>query len=229
MYSGAILNAQNTLEIPEQEISCPPAILSGDWISERSCNFLIRPVSELSAVNNMIIKHGFEFLTRGLVGMASPVMQIPQGGRGILDLITGVLLIFSFFGCNVFMALLIIQGIFDFGIALILYPFSVLAWVAKPSDKWFDIWPAFSEIIKALRTLVITMISCAFILIINIAVVRALFHFDPGVFNGVFDGASMDSNTASFGGYSLLWLSELKDEMLITVVKKSRLMVWSRL
>ena len=134
-----------------------------------------------------------------------------------MDIITGVLLVFAFVGCNFFMALLIIQGIFDFGIALILYPFSVLAWVAKPNDKWFDIWPAFSEIIKSLRTLVITMIACAFILIINIAIVRALFHFDASVFtvaaggvaSGNVPGASIDANATSFGGHSLLWLSSI--------------------
>ena len=214
LYTEAIVDSQNIQGIVKQDISCPPGVLSGDWLSVRSCNFLVHPVSTLSSANNAVVKRGFEFFTRGIRKLISP---IPHGGTSLMDIITGVLLVFAFVGCNFFMALLIIQGIFDFGIALILYPFSVLAWVAKPNDKWFDIWPAFSEIIKSLRTLVITMIACAFILIINIAIVRALFHFDASVFtvaaggvaSGNVPGASIDANATSFGGHSLLWLSSI--------------------
>ncbi len=214
IYSGAILDMQNVPGVVKQNVSCPPAVMSGDWISERSCNFLVQPVSELSSVNNAVIKRGFEFFARGVRGLMTP---IPHGGQNIMNIITGVLLVFAFVSCNLFMALLIIQGIFDFGIALILYPFSVLAWVAKPNDKWFDIWPAFSEIIKALRTLVITMIACAFILIINVAVVRALFNFDLSVFmvaaggsaSSNVPGTTMTGNAVDFGGHSLLWLSSI--------------------
>lgn len=214
IYSGAILDMPNVPGVVKQNVSCPPAVMSGNWISERSCNFLIKPISELSSVNNAVVKRGFEFFARGVRGLMTP---IAHGGQNIMDMITGVLLIFAFIGCNLFMALLIIQGIFDFGIALILYPFSVLAWVAKPNDKWFDIWPAFSEIIKALRTLVITMIACAFILIINVAVVHALFNFDSSVFmvaaGGTaasnVPGSTMTANAVDFGGHSLLWLSSI--------------------
>ena len=214
LYTNEILDTQNVPGVVKKNIECPPGVLSGDWLSVRSCNFLIQPVSEVSSVNNSIVKRGFEFLARGLRGL---VTIIPHGGQNIMDIITGVLLILTFVSCNFFMALLIIQGIFDFGIALILYPFSVLAWVAKPNDKWFDIWPAFSEIIKSLRTLVITMISCAFILIINIAVVKALFGSGASVFvvsaggsaSSNISGSAIAANAVSFGGHSLLWLSAL--------------------
>jgi hypothetical protein len=214
IYTDAILESQNIEGFERSNATCQKGALSGDWLSVRSCNFLIRPVADLSTVNNKVIKRGFEFLSRGLHGLISP---LPHGGQNIMDLITGVLLIFSFVGCNFFMALLIIQGIFNFGMSLILYPFSVLVWVAKPNDKWFDILPAFDSIIKALRALIITMIACALILIINIAVVHALFQWDASVLSAGaggsassnLTGAMMSTNAVSFGGHSLLWLSAL--------------------
>ena len=113
------------------------------------------------------------------------------------------------------MALLIIQAIFDFCIALILYPLAVLTWTAKKSDKWFDIWPAFSQIIDALKKLVITMIACAFMLCINLAAVRALFNWSSSVFVNAANGVAQTNvpaitNTAmNFGQHSILWLSAI--------------------
>lgn len=223
IYTESILTAQNIQGFEHSNISCPEGVLSGDWLNVRSCNFLIRPVSDLSTANNKVIKRGFDFLARGLRGLITP---IPHGGQNLMDIVTGVLLIFTFVGCNLFMALLIIQGIFNFGMALILYPFSVLVWVAKPSDKWFDVIPAFSEITKALRALVITMISCAFILVVNIAIVRALFHYDTSAFvvaaggsaSSNIGGTAMGMNAVSFGGHSLLWLSSLLTFFLMNAI-----------
>jgi len=115
----------------------------------------------------------------------------------------------------VFMALLIIQAIFDFCLALIMYPFNVLAWVAKKSDKWFDILPPFSQIIDSLKKMVITMIACAFILCINIAIVRALFNWSTSVFNVASGGTAttnvptITNSAMTFGQHSLLWLSSI--------------------
>jgi hypothetical protein len=143
-----------------------------------------------------------------------------------MNIITGVLLIFTFVGCNLFMALLVIQGIFDFGMALILYPFQVLSWVAKRNDKWFDIWPPFSGIISALQKLVITMIACSFILIVNVAVVHALFNFGGSSFS-IAAGGNASSNLSSgyittnavnFGGHSLLWLSSILTFFLMNAI-----------
>jgi len=97
-------------------------------------------------------------------------------------------------------------------------------WVTKPSDKWFDVLPAFSEIIKALRALIITMIACAFILVVNVAVVKALFHFDSSAFvvsaggtaSGNLGGAN--TNAVSFGGHSLLWLSSILTFFLMNAI-----------
>ena len=220
IYTHAITDTANTSGTNAPKIECPESVLAGEWLSTRSCEFLVQPVADVSATNNVIIKRGFEFLTRGLHGLIS---LVPHGGQNIMNVITGLALIFAFVGCNLFMALLIIQGIFDFGMALILYPFGVLAWVAKRNDKWFDIWPPFSEIIKALQKLVTTMIACAFILIINIAVVRALFQSN-GVQN-VAAGGSATSNFGSvsisavdFGGHSLLWLSALLTFFLMNAI-----------
>ena len=210
IYTSVISDNAKITGVQKQNIECPESILSSDWISQESCNFLIQPVSDLSAVNNAVVKRGFQFVSRGIRGL---VTIFSHGGQNIMDMITGVLLIFTFVGCNLFMALLIIQGIFDFGVALILYPFSVLAWVAKPSDKWFDIWPAFDGIIKALQKLVITMIACAFIMVINVAVVHALFGLNNTMFN-VASGGNASSNfiatnAIGFGGHSMLWLSSI--------------------
>ncbi len=221
IYTDVILDTQNMSGIVRTDVTCPKGVLSGDWLNVRSCKFMIEPIADLSATNNQVVKRGFDFVARGLRGLLVP---IPHGGQNIMDMITGILLIFTFVGCNLFMALMIIQGIFNFGMALILYPFNVLVWVAKPSDKWFDVIPAFSEILKALRALIITMISCAFILIVNVAVVRALFQFDSSVFVVSAGGAAssnlngVNANAVGFGGHSLLWLSSLLTFFLMNAI-----------
>lgn len=222
IYTKSIIETANVNGANVDNIKCPDAVLAGDWLSKRSCDFLIQPVAKVSAANNVIIKRGFEYLSRGLHGLLT---LVPHGGQNIMSVITGVLLIFTFVGCNLFMALLIIQGIFEFGMALILYPFGVLAWVAKRNDKWFDVWPPFSEIIKALQKLVITMIACAFILIINIAVVRALFQSGGvqsvatgGAATGNLMGGGVTATAVNFGGHSLLWLSAVLTFFLMNAI-----------
>jgi len=219
IYTSAITDQANITGVKKQNIECPESILSNDWISKKSCNFLIQPISDLSAVNNAVVKRGFEFVSRGIRGLFT---IFSHGGQNIMDMITGVLLIFTFVGCNLFMALLIIQGIFDFGVALILYPFNVLAWVAKKSDKWLDIWPAFDGIITALRKLVITMIACAFIMIINVAIVHAMFGSNNSVFNVAVGGtatSNLVTNSAiGFGGHSMLWLSAILTFFLMNAI-----------
>lgn len=194
------------------KIDCPPEIIEKGWISQDSCDFLVQPVSTLSHANNQIIKRGFEFINRGLLGLLT---LIPHGGEDFLNLITGILLVTAFVGSNLFMALLIIQGIFNFGMSLILYPFQVLVWVAKKNDKWVDIWPAFSGIIKALQQLIITMIACAFILVVNVAIVRALFQWSSSTFVVAAGGVatsnvpSVATSAMGFGEHSILWLSSI--------------------
>ncbi len=217
IYTRAITDGINTGGIVASaapQVPCPPDILEHGRISERSCEFLTQPVADISHTNNQMIKRGFEFIHRGLRGL---ITLIPHGGEDFMNVISGILLVTTFVGCNLFMALLIIQAIFEFGMALILYPFQVLTWVAKPKnpDKWFDIWPAFSGITKALQTLIITMIACAFILTINVAIVRALFNWNSSVFV-VAAGGSAASNIPTvantdmgFGGHSVMWMSAI--------------------
>jgi len=157
------------------------------------------------------------FITSGLTGLMT---LIPHGGRDILNLITGIFLVWAFVASNFFMALLIIQAIFEFGMALILYPFKVLMFVAKPKnpDKWLDPWNVFGEkggIIESLKKLVVTMIACMFILVVNIAAVKALFNFNHSTFV-VAAGGSASSNVPvvvnqamGFGQHSVIWLSSL--------------------
>lgn len=195
------------------KIECPADIIDNGWLSAASCEFLVQPVSDLSHANNQIIKRGFEFITSGVRGLS---MVIPSGGEDFLNIITGLLLIITFVGCNLFMALLIIQGIFNFGMQLILYPFNVFTYVVeKSNDKWFDVWPAFKNITKALQDLIITMIACAFMLCINLSVIKALFQWNTSVFV-VAAGGSSYSNMPSvansgmgFGEHSVTWLSAL--------------------
>lgn len=192
--------------------TCPESISEQGWISKRSCDFLIRPVYIISNENNNIIKYGMNFIKTGLRGLLT---LIPHGGENILNVITGLLLVAAFVSSNLFMALLIIQAIFDFCMALILYPFNVLTWTAKKSDKWFDVLPVFDQIVDALKKLVITMIACAFILCINLAVVRALFNWSSVIFEPASGGIVQTNvptitNTAmNFGQHSVLWLSSI--------------------
>ncbi len=193
-------------------VECPPDIIERGWISESSCEYLVQPVSTISHANNQVIKVGFDFVLRGLRGLMTP---IPHGGEDFLNIITGFILISTFVASNLFMALLIIQAIFDFGMTLVLYPFQVLTYVVKPNDRWFDIWPAFAGITQALQKLIITMIACAFILGINISIIRSLFQWQTSVFV-VAAGASMTTNVPTvansamgFGNHSVLWLSAI--------------------
>ena len=211
LYTQVIIKTANE-GAHVDNVKCPPSIIQQEWLSERSCDFLVQPMADLSATNNKMVKRGFEFLARGIHGLITP---IPRGGQDFMNVLTGISLIFAFIGCNLFMALLIIQGIFNFGMALILYPFHVLSWVAKSSDKWFDVWPAFDAIIKALKQLVITMIACGFILLINIAIVKSLFNWNPSTFVAA-AGGSASSNVPSvnvgamaFGEHSMVWLSAI--------------------
>lgn len=202
LYTHSITETINQTGVPTKTMQCPDAIVQKAWISKSSCEFLIQPVADLSAANNTMIKRGFEFLSYGLVQLTTLFVQ---GGAGFLNIITGIVLISTFFSSNLFMALLIIQGIFEFGMALVLYPFQVLSYVAKPNDKWLDIWPAFAGVTTALKKLVITMIMCAFILCINIAIIKSLFTWNSSIF--VTNGDSM--TTAAFGEHSIMWLSSI--------------------
>lgn len=217
IYTRAITDGINTGGLTPSSaihVECPKDILDKEWISQRSCEFLTQPIADISHTNNQMIKRGFDFIHSGLRGL---ITLIPRGGEDFMNLISGILLVTTFVGCNLFMALLIIQAIFEFGMALILYPFQVLTWVAKPKnpDKWFDVWPAFSGITKALQSLVITMIACAFILTINVAIVHALFNWNSSVFVVAAGGSASSNvptvanNSAGFGEHSVMWMSTI--------------------
>jgi hypothetical protein len=204
--------SQMNLSAGAKQIECPAEITEKGYISAESCKFLVQPVADISHANNQIIKRGLQFITSGLAGLMT---LFPHGGRDIMNLITGIFLVFAFVASNFFMALLIIQGIFEFGMALILYPFKVLVFVAKDSKQWINPWPAFDSLIEKLKKLVITMIACVFILAVNIAAIRALFNFNNSVFV-VAAGGTAQSNVPvvanqamGFGQHSVLWLSAL--------------------
>ena len=212
IYTHAITETINESGVDTKNTKCPADILEKEWLSSESCEFLIQPVNDLARANNSIAKRGFDLLLQGLKSLMTIV---PVGGNGFLDIITGLLLIFTFIGSNIFMSLLVIQGIFNFGAALILYPFNVLMYVAKSSDKWLDIWPAFSGITKALQQLIVTMIACAFMLCINLAIIRALFNFGQPVFVVAAGGSSVSNipqdvtSVTGFGEHSITWLSAI--------------------
>ncbi len=214
VYTENILDTINTDITTGAKIECPENIIEQGWISKSSCDFMVKPVSEISSANNQVIKRGFEFINKGLLSLLT---IIPTGENGFLNLITGILLVIAFTTSNIFMALLIIQGIFTLGIELILYPFRVLSWVAKPPnpDKWVDLWPPFSGIIKALQTLVITMIACSFMLLVNIAIIKSLFQWTGSIFSVTAGGVATSNvptvtNTATaFGEHSIMWLSSI--------------------
>ncbi|MCQ2598961.1 MAG: hypothetical protein MJ187_01110 [Alphaproteobacteria bacterium] len=200
IYTNGVLSVIN-IPTPSSTV-CPPEIISNGWISQASCNYLLQPVSDLSHANNQIVKNGLDFVINGLTGLFTPIFH---GGTDFMNILTGILLIIAFVGCNIFMALLIIGAIFEMGMALILYPFQVLTWVvtAKNSDGWFDVWPAFSGIVKALQQLIITMIACAIILGINIAIANSML----GWLNTLFADAS--GNNFSFGSHTIIWITAI--------------------
>lgn len=212
IYTDGITSSIINHPSPIKKVECPKDVIDKGWISEDSCNFLVQPVSDLSSANNQIIKRGFEFIQKGLLGL---VTLVPHGGEDFLNLVTGILLVSAFVASNFFMALLIIQGIFNFGMALVLYPFQVLTWVVKKNDKWLDFWPAFDGIVKALQKLIITMIACAFILVVNVAIVRALFQWNSSVFVAGANGSAtanvptVANSAMGFGQHSVLWLSTI--------------------
>ena len=214
VYTTQVLKGMHVAGTEFTPITCPENILESGWISENSCNFLTQPVSNLSAANNRMITRGLRMIKNGLRDLMTIVAA---DGADFLNVITGIILVITFVSSNIFMALLVIQGIFDFGLQLILYPFYVLTYVTKSSDKWLDLWPAFDGIVKALKTLVITMIACAFILCINIAVVKALFQRHESIYS-VAAGGSASSNVPyadpgvafmGFGEHSVTWLSAI--------------------
>lgn len=212
IYTTEILKIASDVNFDNaRNISCPANLMAQGWLDAESCEYLIQPVHTLSHANNTVIKRGFRYLSSGLQTLTS--LMSHNSGQGFMNIISGILLIITFTSCNIFMALLIIQAIFNFGMALILYPFSVAAWVAKKNDSWFDIWPAFSGIIDALKKIVITMIACAFILCVNLALVRALFQWNSRIFVAAAGGVAysnlpnVSSLSSGFGGHSMLWLS----------------------
>lgn len=211
-YTESITNTINEAGVSGKKIECPQSIIQEGWITRESCEFLVQPVSDISNANNQIIKRGFDFLTSGLRGL---ITLIPHGGENFLNIVTGIILIFTFVASNLFMALLIIQAIFNFGMALIMYPFQVLTYVVKSNEKWLDIWPAFGGITKALQKIVITTIACAFILCVNIAIVKSLFRWNSSVFVVAAGGTSTSNvpsvatNALGFGEHSILWLSAI--------------------
>lgn len=212
LFTTEIMKAASDVNLEDMRtVQCPSNLMAQGWLDTESCEYLIQPVHVLSHANNTVIKRGFTYLSNGLRTLTT--LMSHNSGQGFMNIISGILLIITFTGCNLFMALLIIQTIFNFGMALILYPFGVAAWVAKKSDSWFDIWPAFSGIITALKQMVVTMIACAFILCVNLALVRALFQWNSRMFVTAAGGVAysnlpnMDSLSSGFGGHSMLWLS----------------------
>ena len=202
IYTEGIMNTISTDVV--QKPTCPAGVLENGWITNDSCNFLIAPIAQITHENNKVITRGFEFLGSGLAGMMT---VIPTGGNSFLNIITGILLIFAFVSSNFFMALLIIQGIFNFGMALILYPFNVLTWVVKKSEDWVNPWPAFKGIVESLKKLVITMIACGFILTVNIAIIKSLFDWNVTIFSA--EKTDQISQSFGFGSHSILWLSAI--------------------
>ena len=79
-----------------------------------------------------------------------------------------------------------------------------------------DLWPAFGGLTKALQQLIVTMIACAFILCINIAVINALFQWNQSVFVVAAGGSAVSNlpqpeaaSAMGFGKHSVLWLSAI--------------------
>ena len=112
LYTHAITETINDSGMNAPKIECPADIVDKGWLTQSSCEFLVQPVSDLSHANNQIIKKGFEFIDRGLRGL---ITLVPHGGEDFMNLINGVILVFTFVSSNLFMAILVINAIFKFG------------------------------------------------------------------------------------------------------------------
>lgn len=213
LYTGVLTQQMNIQGIGAVNVKCPESVVQKAWISESACETLTQPVAQLSHANNQVIKHGFKSITKGLGQLVTLFSH--NRGEGFLNLISGMVLVFTFVGCNLFMAMLVIQAVFNFGMALVLYPFNVLMYVVKPNDKWLDLWPAFDGIVKALQDLIITMISCAFMLCINIAIVKALFSWNTSIFVVAAGGTAasnipqVSNSSGGFGEHAIMCLSAI--------------------
>jgi hypothetical protein len=183
---GAIYtNAITDIILPNESrnkdrVSCPDNI--SVYLSKNGCEFITGSIGNISNVNAQIIKRGLDFVFLG----------------DLLNVITGIFLMITFFSSNFFTAMIIIEGIFKFGVSLMLYPLKVIVYVVKKDtgDKWIDPWPVFGDIIKALQKLVISLVAICAMLLINIAVAGTVFYFDP-------------SKTYGFGEHSITWISSL--------------------
>ncbi|MCL2369129.1 MAG: hypothetical protein FWC83_00445 [Alphaproteobacteria bacterium] len=191
-------------------------ISENQFMTMESCRFLTTPVAYITHANNFVITRGMDFFLRGLSGLIRIVPAIR--GDAFMDLITGIILVITFVSSNFFMALLVIQGIFTLGWALIMYPFKVLMYVGKPKnpEAWIDPWDVFSDIVDALRGLVITIIAAMFIMAVNIAIVAALFNWNSGIFMDAAGGTAVSNvsglapeSAIGFGMHSVTWLSAI--------------------
>ncbi|MDR0803663.1 MAG: hypothetical protein LBO08_01050 [Rickettsiales bacterium] len=200
--------------MPEHLEECPVEITTGDdgFITKKSCDFIIQPISIVAHANNQIVKRGLNMLMNGIHNLMG---LIPRGNGGsFVNIITGLILASTFVSCNFFLALLIIQGVFDFGMSLVLYPFKVLQYVMQnKNDSWLDLWAPFGQIVTALKKLVVAMIASMFILIVNVAVVAALFNWNSSVFVAAAGGMATSNlpsgGGSGFGAQSMVWLSAI--------------------
>ena len=211
MQFGAIYTESITTVIMPSSRAVPSGCymnLDG-YMSSAACEFIMKPMNEIARVNTAIISSGLGLTLRGIGGFAwrSAAIVVTGGigafflGEGwaasLLNIITGIVLISTFFSFSLFAAFMIIRGVFKLGISLILFPFRVMTFVMNDSDKWIDPWPPFKEIVKDVRNLVVAMIAVSFVLIINITVAAALLNFE-------FDGEAV-----SFGAHSATWISAI--------------------
>ena len=180
----------------ESKAKCPEDM--DGYMSPEGCKFIVQSVHEISQVSADAIRKGFTFM---IIGFADGITN------GFLNIITGLFLIVAFFSGNLFMALLIIQGVIKFGMALIAYPFRVLVYVVKIPTKeedktWINPWPAFEGIFKSLQKLIIAMIAVAFLVLVNLSVSGVMFNFTPGDVKG-------------FGEHSVGWLTAVMTFLLM--------------
>ncbi len=193
IYTSHILGNEHDFTL--QRYTPATAHSDTDYYSESSRYYLTAPLQEISKKNNEIIKSGVELAINGAITLK------------FLQVLTGLALVLAFFSSNLFMSLMFITAIFHFGMALILYPFKIVVYVIKPgNDDWANFLPVFSDIISALRKLILTMIMSAFVIIINIQLVRAL--FGPTEMERLRQITSNDL-VSGFGAHEFTWLSAI--------------------
>lgn len=194
IYTEKVLEATPNM-IPDTPNQVRNISSENKLFTNETVDSMRRPLDALSQANNEFIVLGGKMTLHGLAKLS------------ILTILSGLVMMATFFSSNLFIALLLLQAIFYLGLSFIMYPFYVLIYVVKDSKDWINPIPAFTDIFQSLKKLIITMIASAIVTILNIQMIKALYSSgDVEKFNSLMEIEDADALAGSFGFQSMSWL-----------------------